>query len=223
MRNSEMTKFRSFPVVNLTRQSNLNSIGERIKNLREKANLTVPALAKLANITKQTLVSWENNSSQPKSSKLQDLATALGVTPVDIIGQKQDRRNKLSEIEKNECAWLAFFYDASGLNQVEVAAHLGINTTTVSEYLNAKRAISLEIAIAFSSLFGVPINRFSPRIQSIINDASSNIDSRNAEDAAIKARFNMLAKRFVKEAAPDKIENISFLIQNLLTQDQGKP
>ena len=52
----------------------------RLKNLREKAGLTVPDVAEKVGVTPTTIYDWESTKTQPKISVLPKLAEALGVT-----------------------------------------------------------------------------------------------------------------------------------------------
>ena len=72
-------------------------IGENIKNLRIKANLTQDVLAKKLNVTRQALSKWENNKAEPDLKMLQDIASILGVTTDDLIsGSHMVRINSVS-------------------------------------------------------------------------------------------------------------------------------
>lgn len=57
-----------------------NVFGERLKELREAAGLTVYALAKKSTISKQALGKLEKGESEPTWSTVQKLAAALGTT-----------------------------------------------------------------------------------------------------------------------------------------------
>lgn len=56
-----------------------NVFGERLKELREAAGLTVYALAKKSKISKQALAKLEKGESEPTWSTVQKLSRALGV------------------------------------------------------------------------------------------------------------------------------------------------
>ena len=61
--------------------------GERIKELRIKANLTQEALAKYLNTTKQNIYKYENNIiTNIPSNNIEDMARILKTTPEYIMG-----------------------------------------------------------------------------------------------------------------------------------------
>lgn len=62
-----------------------NMIGENIKKLRIKANLTQDMIAEKLNVTRQALSKWENNKAEPDINMLQNIAIILGVTTEDLI------------------------------------------------------------------------------------------------------------------------------------------
>lgn len=54
------------------------SIGERITDLRKKADLSQGQLSKLLNVSRQAVSKWENDQSSPDTVKLISLAEILG-------------------------------------------------------------------------------------------------------------------------------------------------
>ena len=63
-------------------------IGERIKTLRQKKNISQHAFAKKLDITPQAVSRWECGLSLPDSSRLPAIAKALGVTINEIFEEK---------------------------------------------------------------------------------------------------------------------------------------
>lgn len=60
-------------------------IGQRIRSLRRKKNLTIAALAELANIGEDTLSNIELDKQKPRSRNIQKIANALNIKPEDLI------------------------------------------------------------------------------------------------------------------------------------------
>lgn len=52
----------------------------RLRLLRQRAGLSVPALAAAAGLTRQQVHGYESGSNEPRASTLARLAAALGVT-----------------------------------------------------------------------------------------------------------------------------------------------
>lgn len=65
------------------------TLGEAIGAARRKAGLTVEALAKKIDVTKQAVSSWETDVSVPRSDHLPGLARALGVTVGELFGEQR--------------------------------------------------------------------------------------------------------------------------------------
>lgn len=63
----------------------MNSIGERIYEIRKKRNLSQGELADKLDVSRQTVSKWENNICLPEVEKLVQLSDALGVTADYIL------------------------------------------------------------------------------------------------------------------------------------------
>ncbi len=63
----------------------MNSIGERIYEIRKKRNLSQGELADKLDVSRQTISKWENNMCMPEVEKLMQLSEALGVTTDYIL------------------------------------------------------------------------------------------------------------------------------------------
>ena len=61
-------------------------IGERLKDLRFRAGLTQEELAQKAGTTQTTVARIERDAVQPEITTIRKLATALGKTPGDLLG-----------------------------------------------------------------------------------------------------------------------------------------
>ncbi len=63
----------------------MNSIGERLYEIRKKRNLSQGELADKLDVSRQTVSKWENNMCLPEVEKLMQLSEALGVTTDYIL------------------------------------------------------------------------------------------------------------------------------------------
>ena len=69
----------------------MDTIGTRIRRLREEKNLTQGDLAKAAGVSIAAVSKWEKNASEPKGKSLASLSASLGIPMeylVDGIGEK---------------------------------------------------------------------------------------------------------------------------------------
>lgn len=74
--------------------------GERIKLLREKANMTQDELAKLLKTTKQTIYKYEQNVvTNIPSDRVERLAEVLNTTPAYIMGWETDKPETSKKID----------------------------------------------------------------------------------------------------------------------------
>jgi transcriptional regulator with XRE-family HTH domain len=63
------------------------SLGTKIKALREKADLSLGQLAELSGVNKVTILRLERDEfTRPRAEKLSALARALGVDPAELLG-----------------------------------------------------------------------------------------------------------------------------------------
>lgn len=62
------------------------NIGQNIKDIREKQNLTQSDLAELLGVSDKTVSSWEINRTEPKMGMVERICIALKCKKTDIIG-----------------------------------------------------------------------------------------------------------------------------------------
>ena len=65
------------------------NIGEKIKARRLELGLTTTELGRLIGVQSSAISKYESGRVDPKASKLQALATALGVTPVSLLSDEE--------------------------------------------------------------------------------------------------------------------------------------
>lgn len=66
----------------------LNSLGDRIRELREKAKLEQKGLAELAQVSPGAVSQWESGATQPGKKARPALAKALGVSVSDLFNDE---------------------------------------------------------------------------------------------------------------------------------------
>lgn len=72
----------------------VETIHARIASLRKGKGLSMQGLAKLVGVSYQTVQQWENGKSAPKRTRLERVASVLGVTPQEIVaGVSGSRKN----------------------------------------------------------------------------------------------------------------------------------
>lgn len=63
----------------------VETIHARIASLRKGKGLSMQGLAKLVGVSYQTVQQWENGKSAPKRTRLERVASVLGVTPQELV------------------------------------------------------------------------------------------------------------------------------------------
>lgn len=63
-------------------------IGYKIKNLRERHNITQDELAEYLGVTRQTLIRWEKGISEPSLSYLYEISAYFNINLSDIVDDK---------------------------------------------------------------------------------------------------------------------------------------
>ena len=123
-----------------------NSIGTKLKTLRENKKLTLDEVAQKVGTTRQTLFKYENGIvTNIPSNKIEELARSYGVSPAYLMGWKDDKY-----IQDNSTQRISNFS-----NQVPQALQY-------PEYKAIKFSIKKEAGL---TPFSVADNALAPRIQ----------------------------------------------------------
>lgn len=73
-------------------------IGDRLRQLREAANLTQTQLAARLNVSKQAISNWENNNITPAVEQIRNIAYFFGCT-TDYLLEMDHKYRTIIEIE----------------------------------------------------------------------------------------------------------------------------
>lgn len=76
-------------------------LGDRIRELRQKAGLSQDELAKKVYVARQTVSNWENDKTLPDMESLKLLTAALGTTADDLLGTGKRELNHRSQEERH--------------------------------------------------------------------------------------------------------------------------
>lgn len=124
------------------------TLGERIKELRKRNNLTQIDLAKAMEVTKGTVSTWETNRRRPSFETLDALSSLFNVNMAYLLGssnnatstgQSEEGRNDmaLSQVEEDltEYALKYARLDQYGKNAVEAVIQAEYNRCRVEKTL----------------------------------------------------------------------------------------
>ncbi len=75
------------------------TLGERIKNYRQKLGLSQEQLAEKINVSRQAITKWENDSGIPDIDNLISLSKVMGISLDELVmGEKE---NDISDIKRS--------------------------------------------------------------------------------------------------------------------------
>lgn len=125
----------------------MTTVGERIRELREKKGLSPERLAKKLKVSAETLASWESGELQPDNKQAKDLAIFLSSTPgyiqfgVDNAAQVRTMFPNRTEPEKAALssilfmvAAMLFFVGFAGIIMLLVLTAAGMDAMSLSSY-----------------------------------------------------------------------------------------
>lgn len=69
----------------------MNTLGDRLRDLRNEINLEQKELAKYLNVHKGTISNWENNKRSPDKEMLSKIASYFNVTTDYLLGRTDER------------------------------------------------------------------------------------------------------------------------------------
>lgn len=110
------------------------NIGENIRNIRKKKNLTLKDLGNIINLSEQAIGQYERGERQPNISILNKIAIALDVSIIDLIGdnlqiEEQEPTSEyktiyvddlIEQLEKFRGGKVAFVYIGEGNIQIDI-------------------------------------------------------------------------------------------------------
>lgn len=115
-------------------------LSEKIKDERLKKNINQPELAKLMNVTKQTVSNWENGHRIPEANTLKALADLFDCSVDYLLSRTEQRNGFISE------------YNVDGQKVVlELSKDVYPNGLTIEELLEKLKLIKKleEMGISF--------------------------------------------------------------------------
>lgn len=133
-------------------------VGNRLKLLREEADMGQQDLCNLLNIEQSTLANYENNRRTPKLDILLKIAKCLNVSTDYLLGltnQKAPYGKSVPTINDGETQKsIAFWLSKTGLGSDEAAEKLGISEELLEDYCSGEN-MPLNILIELSKVCNV--------------------------------------------------------------------
>ena len=72
-----------------------NNLGKKIADARRKCGITQNALASRVGVTAQAVSKWEQGRSCPDIAILDEIADALGISLLELLGMENSAKNSL--------------------------------------------------------------------------------------------------------------------------------
>ena len=110
-----------------------NKVGHRIRHLRKKAGFNQTDLAKLINVGRTTIVSWETGKRSPGIEEIVLLAKHFGVSTDDLINFDYMENNRDGMVPKE---WYSFFKTCQEKN---------VDISKLRELLNTVESLFIKI------------------------------------------------------------------------------
>ena len=80
------------------------SLGSKIKNLRQNANITQSDLGNVLGVQKSTISMYENDNSSPDFNILKQIASYFNVSTDYLLGNNPPKKDALTQKEKTDIA-----------------------------------------------------------------------------------------------------------------------
>lgn len=77
------------------------TLGERIKNYRQKVGLSQEQLAEKIKVSRQAITKWENDSGIPDIDNLISLSKVMGISLDELVMGEKENENNISDIKQS--------------------------------------------------------------------------------------------------------------------------
>lgn len=136
-------------------------LGKRINELRRASGMTQEELGKKLGVIKQTVSSWENDSSEPNHAATIALAKLFGVTTDYLLGAEGDTmgtEETINEITQRVGRNIRSIREQAGLSQDEFAEGFSVKQPTVANWETGKRQPDLNMLIQIAQFGGTNLD-----------------------------------------------------------------
>jgi len=116
----------------------LTTYGDHLRKKRLDLNLSQPQVAKIINVTTDSITNWELNRNEPNLNQIPKIISFLGYTPT--INENPIKKYRLEK----------------GLSQKELARILEIDPTTLSRIERGSARMSRKVKMKVDNLIFVP-------------------------------------------------------------------
>lgn len=136
-------------------------LGKRINELRRASGMTQEELGKKLGVIKQTVSSWENDSSEPNHAATIALAKLFGVTTDYLLGAEEDTmgtEETINEITQRVGRNIRSIREQAGLSQREFAEGFGVSAGAVGMWETGRREPDINMLIQIAHFGGTNLD-----------------------------------------------------------------
>ncbi|EWG08861.1 transcriptional regulator [Cytobacillus firmus DS1] len=168
---------------------------KRLRELREKKNLSQEALAEKLGIPRSTITHYENDTDRlPRRARLDEIASFFNVTTDYLLGRSDvttlentliSTSDEDPELRKAIGMRIRGLREKRNLTQIALADKLGMPHQNLSNYERGFRQPDYETLIAISDFFNVSTDfllkgkDLSPEVNRALNDPNTQIAARD--------------------------------------------
>lgn len=138
---------------------------DKLKEFREKRNLTQKELAEDLNITQQQVARYENNQRKFKIEFLLKLSNYFQISVKEFFPKNMENSNESDNFNINKFIGekICWFRAQKNITQAELAEELNVTSQTISRYELGDRKPSQETLFKLAKIFNVNIGEFYPK------------------------------------------------------------
>lgn len=118
--------------------------GAALRKARKQLGLTADELGVRAGVTENTVLRWETGSSRPTAANLRKVASALNLTPADLLPSRVVVNPTLRDIR-----------EIAGLSLETAARESGLSRSTLARLERGIQALSDAAGDALASAYGL--------------------------------------------------------------------
>ena len=135
--------------------------GARIKKLREKIGMSQLALAGKIDVTKNSIICWENGKSNPSKANLIKLAKVFNVPP-ELLLPLENPNDKVESADSLG-AKIKNFREQKGISHIELAKKLSVRTRNVTSWERDVNIPNQSSREKLAEIFGVSPEELKPQ------------------------------------------------------------
>lgn len=130
------------------------SVANKIKELREKAGLTMTKLAERSGVAQPLISRYESGKHVPGQAHLKKIARALKVSLSELL--EDDDAGLGASLPQDPGQRLDYFLSQAGMSGTELAERIGVDPTTINKFRRGhNQEMSLDVTMRVCDALGI--------------------------------------------------------------------